>query len=389
MKPVDIGRRRLKAAGPQPVMFVELFFDLVFVFAVTQVTILTAHHLTSDGILRSLLLFWLIWWAWTQFTWTLNPADTTHGAVRVITLVATGAAFIMATAVPRAFEEDALWFAVPYVVVRLLGLALQLKVDNDGPDVDTHGARVWASLSAVGLVLVIAGAVADPTLRVWLWVLVIGADLVAATFAGQTQEESDLDPAHFSERHGLFVIIALGESLIVAGTAMAAEERTGPLVAVAALAVVVACLMWWTYFGWLKEALEHGSSHVSATERGPVSRDVYSLSHFPLVCGIIGFAVAIEEIVLHPDEPAPAAVVAALGVGVALYVGFSAVAYWRLYHRILVTRVVALVGMAGLLVLVAPLAPVWPLAVVVAALTVLVLVERSGPRAGVEQASAA
>lgn len=389
MKPVDIGRRRLKAAGPQPVMFVELFFDLVFVFAVTQVTILTAHHLTPDGILRSLLLFWLIWWAWTQFTWTLNPADTTHGAVRVITLVATGAAFIMATAVPRAFEEDALWFAVPYVVVRLLGLALQLKVDNDGPDVDTHGARVWASLSAVGLVLVIAGAVADPTLRVWLWVLVIGADLVAATFAGQTQEESDLDPAHFSERHGLFVIIALGESLIVAGTAMAAEERTGPLVAVAALAVVVACLMWWTYFGWLKEALEHGSSHVSATERGPVSRDVYSLSHFPLVCGIIGFAVAIEEIVLHPDEPAPAAVVAALGVGVALYVGFSAVAYWRLYHRILVTRVVALVGMAGLLVLVAPLAPVWPLAVVVAALTVLVLVERSGPRAGVEQASAA
>jgi low temperature requirement protein LtrA len=227
MKPVDIGRCRLRAAGPQPVMFVELFFDLVFVFAVTQVTILTAHHLTPDGIPRSMLLFWLIWWAWTQFTWTLNPADTTHGAVRVITLVATGAAFIMATAVPRAFEEDAIWFAVPYVVVGLLGLALQLKVDNDGPDVDTQGARVWASLSAVGLVLVIAGAVADPTLRVWLWVLVIGADLVAATFAGQTQEESHLDPAHFSERHALFVIIALGESLIVAGTAMAAEARTG------------------------------------------------------------------------------------------------------------------------------------------------------------------
>ena len=101
-------RRRLHAPDEQAVTFVELFFDLVFVFAVTQVTALTAHNLTIDGVLRSLVLFWLIWWAWTQFTWTLNPADTTHDLVRIITLVATGVAFIMATSVSRAFGSEAL-----------------------------------------------------------------------------------------------------------------------------------------------------------------------------------------------------------------------------------------------------------------------------------------
>src|SRR6187455_1896583 len=108
-------RRRLHAPDEQAVTFVELFFDLVFVFAVTQVTALTATNLTPDGVLRSVVLFWLIWWAWTQFTWTLNPADTSHALVRVITLTATVASFAMAVSVPRAFEDDALWFALPYV----------------------------------------------------------------------------------------------------------------------------------------------------------------------------------------------------------------------------------------------------------------------------------
>ena len=130
---------------------------------------------------------------------------------------------------------------------------------------------------------------------------------------------------------GLFVIIALGESLIVAGTAVAADERTIPLFTVAVLALVVACLLWWTYFGWLKEALEHGIAKATPAQLGPLARDAFSLAHFPLVCGIVGFAVAIEEMVAHPDEPASAGVVAALGIGVALLVGFSAVSYWRLH----------------------------------------------------------
>jgi len=369
------GRRSLRASEPQPVTFVELFFDLVFVFAVTQITALTADNLTVGGVLRSVLLFWLIWWAWTQFTWTLNPADTTHPGVRALTLAATAAAFVMATSVTHAFGEDGLWFAIPYVVVRLLGLGLQVLVDLERPGVDHAIVSRWTGLSAIGLALVLVGGAVSPEARTWLWLLAIVADLVAAAVAGRSGSTWDLNPAHIAERHGLFVIIAIGESLIVAATGVAGEPRTASLVAVAGAALLVACLLWWSYFGWLKDALEHHLSSAPPERLGNLTRDAFSLSHFPLIAGIIGFAVATEEIVAHPDEPASAAVVAALGVGVALFVGFSAVSYWRLSGRILVARVVLLAVMAGALVAVAALAPVWPLVVVAGALFAIVAIE--------------
>ncbi len=368
------GRRSMRASEPQSVTFVELFFDLVFVFAVTQVTVLTAHDLTVGGVLRSLLLFWLIWWAWTQFTWTLNPADTTHAAVRLVTLVATGMAFIMATMVPHAFEEDAAWFAIPYVVVRILGLGLQVRIDTDHEGSGQRGVLTWTAFSAVGLVLVLAGALLDPGVRTALWLLAIAADLVAAAVAGRAAQW-ELDPPHISERHGLFVIIALGESLIVAGTAVAGEIRTEALVGVAGVSLVIAGLMWWSYFGWLQKSLEHAFAAAPAERIGPIARDAFSLAHFPLICGIVGFAVAVEEVVAHPDEPMSGAVIAALGAGVALFVGFSAVSYWVLHRRILVIRAAALGAMLVALAIVAPLAPIWPLAVVAAALLIIVALE--------------
>ena len=370
-------RRTMRASAPQSVTFVELFFDLVFVFAVTQVTVLTAHDLTPAGIVRSLLVFWLIWWAWTQFTWTLNPADTTHAAVRLITLVATGAAFVMATTVAGAFGPDGLWFVGTYVVVRALGLGLQVRVDLEHPEADHVGVRRWVAFSVIGLAIVLVGGLADPDVRPWLWLAAIGADLLAASIAGKATTW-DLNPAHVAERHGLFVIIAIGESLIVAGTAVAAEERTVPLVAAAIAALVVACLLWWSYFGWLKDALEHRLTAAPSNALGRLTRDAYSVAHFPLVCGIIGFAVAIEEIVAHPDEPAGAEVVAALGIGIALFVGSSALSWWRLSGRILLHRLAVLAVMAVVLAAVAPLEPVWPLVVVAVALLAVIVLEMAG-----------
>ena len=367
-------RRSFHTPEPQPVTFVELFFDLVFVFAVTQVTALTAHHLTASGILHSLLLFWLIWWAWTQFTWTLNPADTTHQGVRLVTILATGAAFVMATAVEGAFGSDAIWFAVPYLTVRVLGLALQIRVEIEDSTSNHGGVWTWAAYSVIGLGLVLAGAIADPNLRTALWVGAVVADLVAAAVAGRAREW-DLNPAHISERHGLFVIIAIGESLIVAGTAVAGETRTVPLVGVAVAALAAAGLMWWSYFGWLQQALEHGLAAMAPARMGAAARDAFSLAHFPLICGIVGFAVAVEEFVAHPDEPASGAVIGALGVGVVLFVGFSAIAYWYFYRRVLVARAVALTVMVALLFVTAPLAPVLSLVVVAVTLLALVLVE--------------
>jgi low temperature requirement protein LtrA len=375
---VDQGRSSIRASSGQAVTFVELFFDLVFVFAVTQLTALTAHDLTPGGILRSILLGWLIWWAWTQFTWTLNPADTTHPVVRVITLAATAVALVMAASVQRAFGDDALWFAVPYVIVRVLGLGLQIGVELERPDTSHTGVVRWVTFSSIGLVLVLAGALVDPTPRPWIWLLAIGADVLAAAVAGRNTTW-DINAAHLSERHGLFVIIAIGESLIIAGTAVAGEERSADLAAAAAAAILVAALLWWTYFGWLKDALEHAYAQAPPERNGTLARDAFSLAHFPLVGGIVAFAVALEEIGLHPHEPASEAVLASLGIGVTLFVASSALALYLCSGRILLPRLAILALMLGGLALMGSMSPVWPLLLVAAALLAVVLIEGAGP----------
>jgi low temperature requirement protein LtrA len=363
----------MRAERAQGVAFVELFFDLVFVFAVTQLTARVAHDLTLEGVVTSLIVGWLIWWAWTQFTWTLNPADTGHDLVRVITLTATGAAFVMAASMPRAFTDEAPWFAVPYLVVRLLGLGLQVLVEREREGADHAAAYRWAGASLVGLVLVLAGAFADPGLRSVLWLAAIAADFVATSLAGRAAVW-DLNPAHMSERHGLFVIIALGESLIVAGTAVAGEALTSELVLVVGASIALACVLWWTYFGWLKDTLEHRFAAATPDRLGLLARDAFSFAHFPLVCGIVGFAAAVEETVLHPADPMPVPVLVALGVGVGLFITASAASLWRLGGPFLTGRMVVLAGMAMALVAVgvASPPPVVPLAVV--ALMVLVIV---------------
>ena len=366
-------RTRLHSPEPQPVTFVELFFDLVFVFAVTEMTVLTAEHLDPGGVGRCAVLFWLIWWAWTQFTWTLSPADTRHTVVQALTLTATATAFVMAASIPDAFGDEALWFVLPYILIRALGLGLQVLLDREVAG-DVGISMAWVYVSVGGLAVVLLGSFVDDPARSWVWAVAIAIDLVAAGLSGRNAVW-DLDAGHFSERHGLFVIIALGESLIVAGTTVAAEERTTDLVVATGGVLVVACLLWWTYFGQLKEAMEEAFADVDAERLGPTARDAYSLGHFPLICGIIGFAVAVKEIVHHPDEPMPGDVVVALAVGVGLFVTASAFAFWRTTGRLLVPRLVAigltLVGVA----LVADADPIWPLAAIAVGLLVIVVTE--------------
>jgi low temperature requirement protein LtrA len=364
---------RLHSPEPQPVTFVELFFDLVFVFAVTEMTILAAEHLDPGGIGRCAVLFWLIWWAWTQYTWTLSPADTRHTVVQFMTLAAAATAFVMATAIPDAFGDDVLWFVLPYILIRALGLGLQVVLDREVAG-DVGISMAWVYVSVGGLVVVLLGGMVDDPARTWVWVGAIAIDLVAAALSGRNAVW-DLDAAHFSERHGLFIIIALGESLIVTGTSVAADERTTDLVVAAGGVLIVACLLWWTYFGQLKEAMEEAFADVDPEGLGPTARDAYSLGHFPLVCGIIGVAVAVKEIVHHPDEPVPGDALAALAVGVGLFVAASAFAYWRTTGQLLVVRLVTVAVTIGAVALVRDADPVWPLAIVAAGLLVIVVLE--------------
>ena len=171
------------------------------------------------------------------------------------------------------------------------------------------------------------------------------------------------------------MIIALGESLIVAATAISGEARTAALMGDVVAALAVVCLLWWSYFGWLKEAIERGLAAAEPSRLGLLARDAFSVGHFPLVCGIIGFSVAVEEIVHHPATAAPGEVVAALGVGVGLFVGASAFAYWRTCGHVLGTRLAILALTEVVLVLVSGADPVWLLTVVAVGMLAIVAVE--------------
>jgi low temperature requirement protein LtrA len=299
----------------QGVTFVELFFDLVFVFGITGVTALVREDLTWPGVGRAILALWLIWWAWTQFTWTLNPADTTHVRVRLTTLAATAAAFFMAAAVPDAWGSGALVFGSAYVAVRLLGLWLQVQVSTG--EENRAAVRAFALRSLTGLAAVVAGAALGGRWQAPLWAVAVMADLVTVLQVGRM--EWRVHPGHFAERHGLIVIIALGESLIATGLGLGHTE-TGPAAfVVGATAVATICALWWTYFGAAKEEIEAWLGCSDHQERGRRARDAYSLGHLPIIAGIIGVAVGMEEAVAHPTDALSSGVMASVGAGVSLY----------------------------------------------------------------------
>ncbi len=313
------GTTSIVAPENQNVTFVELFFDLVFVFSVTQVVGLLHHHLDGAGVGQAVLVFWLVWWAWTQFTWALNAADTTHPLVEFGTLVATGIAFFMAVALPGAFEERALWFAVPYVLVRVLGLGLYLWVATANP-LQRAAIQGFGLTSLGGLAAVLVGSLTTGAAQYGLWGLAILLDVVAAT-RGARAESWNLHPAHFAERHALFVIIALGETLIVAASGVSEAVWTFELLGVAVMAVALTCALWWSYFPQVKPALEHALEGRRHAAQSSMARDVFSLLHFPMMCGVIVYAVAIEEAITHPSEPMSLSLRLALAAGLLLFVG--------------------------------------------------------------------
>lgn len=322
--------------------FVELFFDLVFVFAITRITHLTAEHLSVSQVLQSALIFWLIWWGWTQFTWALNAADTRNPEVRMVTLIATAVAFVMATATDQVFGAGIMWFAVSYIIIRLLGLGLFLRVTPSG---EGHRSAVigWAILSLAGMLAVLCGALVDETARVWWLLATVMLDMIAGFIAGRAQGWY-LRTRHFVERHGLIVIIALGESLIVAASAVIGNERSPDLIISSGLAVLLTCLLWWSYFAWTREHIEEALLKEAGAVRARLGRDIYSFMHFPLVCGIIGIAIGFEKILGHPHDPLSLSVAGALGGGVFLFMSFTAASVWKSTGVILMTRLVILVA---------------------------------------------
>jgi low temperature requirement protein LtrA len=293
----------------------ELFFDLVFVFAITQITSMLADDTSWRGLLRGLLVLGAVWWAWEGFAWLTNSLDAEADRVRLVTFAAMGAMLLVALATPGAFDDDAWLFGGAYLAFRLLHLALYVSGAKD-PDVRRAVERLAPSaLLASGLIL--AAAAFDGAAQGALWCAALAVDygwLIGAGVAGWR-----VHAGHFAERHGLIVIIALGESIVAIGVGTDGIGLDAPVVAAALLGVVITTGLWWAYFDVVAPVAARRLRAADRETQTRIARDSYTLLHLPMIAGIVLLALGLKKTLGHVDAPLADVPAAALCGGAALY----------------------------------------------------------------------
>ena len=332
---------------------VELFFDLAYVFAFSQLVGQLVNEPDWAGVGRATLLFGLLWLPWQQLTWAANAVSGNGRAVRLIFLVATAASVPMAAATSTALDAGGPVFAVTLGVIMVLGFLTQtLSVDRGST---FHQAVVrWVTPNAIALIVLLVGAFVDGRGRVVLWLLSVAIVLGAMIAAGRG--DWIIRSGHFAERHGLIVIIALGEVIVAIGVPVvqalqAGEGLPGRTVVALLASGVFAGLLWWGYFDRVGPALEHRAERIDGdAERGRFVRDVYTWAHAPIVAGIILAAAALEEITVHPSDDVDLAFRTMLLGGLALGVLGIAAAIWRAFRAIARERI-AVAAAIGLVLL--------------------------------------
>jgi low temperature requirement protein LtrA len=295
----------------------ELFFDLVFVLALTQCTELMASEPTWTGLAKGVLVLGVLWWSWVGYAWLTSVLDPEEGGVRIAMFAAMAALLVAALCVPDAFGDDALLFACAYGVVRAAHIALFILASRDNPAL-RQSVLGLAGGSAVGVALLLAASSADGWVQGGLWALALLLDMAEPFFFGS--EGWSLDhPSHFAERHGLIVIIALGESIVAIGVGAGAEVDAG-VVAAAILGIAVAAAIWWLYFDVISMLAERKlASLPPGRERNDLARDVYSYIHFPLIAGIVLGALGLKKTLAGVGEELPGVEAFAMLGGSAVY----------------------------------------------------------------------
>jgi low temperature requirement protein LtrA len=349
--------RDRNVAGSGRVGMVELFFDLVFVFAVTQLSHKLLAHLTLDNLVQVTLLFLAVWWVWMYTAWTTNWLDPEQLPVRICLFLLTIAGLFLSVSIPESFVERGLLFASAYVSMQVGRTVYVLWVVHGvAPRLASTFRRIgiWFLLSGV---FWIVGGFAEPGARLGWWALALAIELVGpwARFwvpglGASSVADWNVDGGHMAERCSLFIIIALGESLLVTGATFAELTWDAPILVAFFSAVLSSILMWWIYFDTGAERAAHRISHAEAP--GRQARSVYTYVHIVIVAGIIVCAVADEVVLLHPDHGSVGGVLAILG-GPACYLLGAAWFKWLTNDR----RTPPLSHMIGL-VLIAMLA--WP-----------------------------
>jgi low temperature requirement protein LtrA len=363
MSTADTPARRLGATlrREERVTALELFFDLVFVLAITQCTALMATTADAEAVARGLLVLAVLWWAWVGYSWLTSVVDPEEGIVRIVMFGAMAALLVASLAVPEAFDAEALLFVGAYAIVRAGQIALFWIADRDDPNLRRSIAGLAVS-SAIGVALLFCATFLDGVAQGALWGLAIVLDFGGPFVFGS--EGWRLAPRHFAERHGLIVIIALGESIVAIGVGAGSVVDAGIVVA-AVLGIVVAAGLWWLYFDVSAIAAERRLSEAAVgKEQNELARDAYSYIHFVLVAGIVLVALGLKKTLAHVGDELDLVLAGALLGGAAVFLLGQVVFRLRMIRRLarerlvcalvllalvpLATRVPALVSLAGL-----------------------------------------
>jgi low temperature requirement protein LtrA len=353
-------RRRGTDGVSQRASSLELFYDLVFVFAITQVSHLLLEHLTWTGVLQSLIVLLAVYWSWNYTTWTTNELDTETVPVRLLLLGLMLVSLLMSVAIPQAFKDHALLFAGSYVAIQVGRHFFLTFVAADSGTIERERAgRILTWFVVVGL-LWITGALVEGTGRYVLWLAALALDyyapLVTYWVPGRRRlppETWNVGTEHFAERFGLFIILALGESIVITGGTTSELDLDAKTIVAFVMAFLASAAIWWLYFTSVAALGEHYLE--ISDSRTTLARDAYTYLHVVFVAGIILSAVGDELVIAHPTEILPPYEVAAVAAGPAVYLlahtlfGYRLTGSWY-RSKVLGTLACVAVGFAGLFV---------------------------------------
>jgi low temperature requirement protein LtrA len=346
----------------------ELFFDLVFVLAITQCTALMADDPTWAGIARGLLVLGVLWWSWVGYAWLTSVLDPEEGGVRLVMFLAMAALLVVALCVPGAFGDDALLFACAYGVVRFSQIGLFVIASRENPAL-RQSVLGLAGGTAVGVGLLVAASGLDGWAQGLVWALALALDMAEPFFFG-AEGWSLEHPSHFAERHGLIIIIALGESIVAIGVGAGVIVDAG-IVAAATLGIAVAAALWWLYFDVVALLSERDLARLPpGRERNERARDTYSYIHFPMVAGIVLLALGLKKTLEDVGAELDLVIAGAMLGGVALYLLAHVAHRYRNIRTVNYHRLVC----AVVLLLLVPVAVALPALAALAGLTAVIWV---------------
>jgi low temperature requirement protein LtrA len=351
----------------------ELFFDLVFVLALTQCTALMAADPSWEGLAQGLLILGVLWWSWVGYSWLTSVVDPEEGIVRFAMFAAMAGLLVAALCVPDAFGDSAFLFACAYGLVRAAHIVLFVVASGDAPDLRRS---VWglAAGTAIGVGLLLTASLADGALQGGLWALALLLDMGEPYVFGS--EGWKLAPSHFAERHGLIMIIALGESIVAIGVGAEGLDVDAGVVAAAVLGVGAAAALWWLYFDIVALVAERRLTKAAVgREQNEIARDSFSYLHFPMVAGIVLFALGLKKTLEHVGDPLETVPAVAMLAGTGLYLLAHVAFRWRNVHRFSVQRLVTAAALAAFVPAATEIPALVTLAVLTVALSVLIAYE--------------